>query len=91
MSGRWYVAAWPLVRVADDITDKELEEAVEEIGRWCNSWTDSEQKFDGWDVEEVKCDEIGNPEEFGNTDNIELEVVRDANGKIVVRRVTNEE
>jgi hypothetical protein len=80
-----------LVRVENDITDKELEEAVEEIGRYCNSWSDSEQNFDGWDVAEVGCNEIGDPEELDDTDDIELEVVRNTDGKIVVRRVTSEE
>jgi hypothetical protein len=91
MSGCWYVAAWPLVRVADDITDDDLEEVIEKIGRYCDSWTDSEQTFDGWDVAEVECDDIQGPEEYDDTEDIELEVVRDANGAIVVRRVKSEE
>lgn len=91
MSGRWYVAAWPLVRVADDITDDEMEEVVEEIGRYCDSWTDSAQNYDGWDVESVECDGIEDPEEYDDIDDIELEVVRDADGEIVVRQVRSEE
>ena len=90
MSGRWYVAAWPLVRVANDVTDDELEAAVEEIGRCCDSWSDSERNFDGWNVADVECDDIEDPEEYDDTDDIDLEVVRDVDGRIVVRSLKSE-